>query len=815
MSAAPRAALAALGLGLWALVFGLPLAALAAAAARAEGFFPELLPLTLTSVALAAALAAAAVALGAVPGAMLAALRRGRAAFVFLLFLPLLFPRYVLFYLWTLPLSPATPLGDFLAARSPELARAAFHAASVMTLVFWYWPLAALIIAQGWRAIDGDVWLRARLEAGTLLRTVRVALPLLARPLACAFGAVFVLLLTEYGTFHLAGIRTLGTELGVLYELTGSSGAVARASLPLAAAAAIAALLLARRPGFLHGPERGARSAVPQAGLYEYLWCALLLGVSCVLPLALLALNLPEPSAFARFWPLQGEGLLWSAGAALLAGGIAVATAGGALALQSFGPAGRALACLLHATIFFTMFIPGALAGAGTLAASAWLPAAFGRGLWPIASGQAACFTGVALVMLHACGRAVPARVRELVALDGARPLAAFRRIYLPLAWPLVAGAFALVALLSLTELPATLLLLPPGVPNFTQHLLNQMHYARDAHVVASCALLAVLYIAAAAAAVLFARVRLRRAAPPLCLAGLLALAAGCGAAAADGVPDVLVVLGRTGDGQGEFLYPRAIDIDAAGNLFVADKTGRIQKLTAEGAVLRIARVPRIEAGKPTGLSVGPDGRLYVADTHYSRVLIFDAEGVLRGEFGSYGTGGGRFIYPTDVAFDGAGRIFVSEYGGNDRISIFTARGEFVRSFGKPGAALGEFSRPAAMAVDRARGILYVADACNHRIVRCSLAGEVIDALGAAGREPGAFAYPYGLALLGDGRLVVCEYGNNRIQVLAPDGRSLACLGRAGRTPGCLAYPWAVAVAGGDRAFIVDAGNNRIQVWRL
>jgi DNA-binding beta-propeller fold protein YncE len=75
--------------------------------------------------------------------------------------------------------------------------------------------------------------------------------------------------------------------------------------------------------------------------------------------------------------------------------------------------------------------------------------------------------------------------------------------------------------------------------------------------------------------------------------------------------------------------------------------------------------------------------------------------------------------------------------------------------------------------------------------------------------------YPYDLALMGDGTIVVCEYGNNRIQLFRPDGKSLGVYGRAGREPGELAYPWGVAVDGRGRGFIVDAGNNRIQIWQL
>ena len=114
MSAAARAALALAGLILWTLVFGLPLAALCAAAYEASGFPRDTLALAPGTVLRAAALAALAVILGAIPGKIFATLRHGRIACFFLLVFPLLLPRYVLYYVWTMPLSPTTPLGDML-----------------------------------------------------------------------------------------------------------------------------------------------------------------------------------------------------------------------------------------------------------------------------------------------------------------------------------------------------------------------------------------------------------------------------------------------------------------------------------------------------------------------------------------------------------------------------------------------------------------------------------------------------------------------------------------------------------------------------
>lgn len=285
--------------------------------------------------------------------------------------------------------------------------------------------------------------------------------------------------------------------------------------------------------------------------------------------------------------------------------------------------------------------------------------------------------------------------------------------------------------------------------------------------------------------------------------------APGCGDSSNSTSP-VLLQFGRTGIGACEFNYPRAIARAPSGEIFVVDKAGRIQGFSDEGAYRVAWRMPEIRAGKPTGLGIGPDGRVYAADTHYARVKIFKPDGTPDGEFGGFGDVPGQFRLPTDVAIDTSGNVYVSEYGGNDRISRFTPDLKCVATF--PDRAKFPLNRPQSLAFDR-DGSLWVADSCNHRIVRLSPDGEVLAAFGSLGEAPGEFRFPYNVEPLSDGTIVVCEYGNNRVQHLTRDGKSLGFWGRAGRETGQLAYPWALTVGRNDRVYAVDSGNNRVQVF--
>jgi DNA-binding beta-propeller fold protein YncE/ABC-type molybdate transport system permease subunit len=498
---------------------------------------------------------------------------------------------------------------------------------------------------------------------------------------------------------------------------------------------------------------------------------------------------------------------------------------------RAFG-ARRILSFVVRSTILLAMFLPASLVAVSLLKMLVMfrVPPAVRQGWYVVSAGQAAQFAGAALILFLLVRRSEHRQLSEMACSDGASPLTAWWYVHLPRYWPILVGSFILVLMLCMTELSATMVLLPAGVPSFAQWLLNQMHYVRDQHVIASCLMLVCLFVVLAAVFVLLMRVaRLRRQVATLLLVVCMLAATGCerrpvtsdgpGPQAQQGGTEtdvrVLSSFGRTGRGRSEFIYPRAIDLTAEGSLFVVDKTGRIQRLTPKGDFQLVFNMPNIEAGKPTGISIGPDSNLYVADTHCHRVVVFSPEGDIIRQFGTFGQDKGCFIYPTDVAFAPDGTIFVSEYGGNDRISVFTEKGDFLHSFGSPGSGDNQFLRPSALCVDKSRRRLYIADACNQRIAVYDLGGNLQGYIGAAGRGPGQLRYPYDLALLADGTLVVCEFGNNRLQLFNTDGDSVAIYGGPGRQLGQLAYPWGVAVDQSGRAFVVDAGNNRIQIWQL
>lgn len=283
-------------------------------------------------------------------------------------------------------------------------------------------------------------------------------------------------------------------------------------------------------------------------------------------------------------------------------------------------------------------------------------------------------------------------------------------------------------------------------------------------------------------------------------------------------------VFGGPGKSPGKFAYPRAMAATPDGRLYVVDKSGRIQLYDPNGTLRLVVRTPKIDRGKPTGLGLDPKGRLLVADTHYSRVLVYSPDLELVATYGSLGPEPGQFLFITDVvSAPGGERHYTTDYGDQvARVQIHEVRSaggaagaeerfETVKAFGTFGAEPGQFQRPMALAVDRERRELLVADAVNHRLQVFTLEGEFKRALGRFGKAPGELRYPYDVCLDPEGRIWVAEFGNHRLQVLDSEtGKSLGVFGEAGRGEGQVAFPWGCEMMTGGRAFFLDSGNNRV-----
>jgi len=185
------------------------------------------------------------------------------------------------------------------------------------------------------------------------------------------------------------------------------------------------------------------------------------------------------------------------------------------------------------------------------------------------------------------------------------------------------------------------------------------------------------------------------------------------------------------------------IVVDSAGNLYVADTLNHtIRRITPGGAVATVAGTPGASgsadgAGSvarfhgPQGLALDGGGNLYVADTNNDTirkvVLSNWAVTTVAGQAGASGATDGagsaaRFFYPSGVAVDAAGNLYVADTD-NSAIREITSSGGVITIAGQPGTGgsadgtdgAARFNLPTGLAVDNS-GNIYVADTNNHAI---------------------------------------------------------------------------------------------------
>ena len=210
--------------------------------------------------------------------------------------------------------------------------------------------------------------------------------------------------------------------------------------------------------------------------------------------------------------------------------------------------------------------------------------------------------------------------------------------------------------------------------------------------------------------------------------------------------------------GQGAYglMFAHAVRVDPQDNIWVVDEgSNMLIKFNPEGrVVMTMGRKPEaVPVPAPHGAGAGSGA----------------------------GVAGDIFNRPTDVAWDAAGNIFVSDGYGNSRVAKFDKNGKFLKTWGSRGTAQGQFNTLHSIATD-AQGNVYVGDRGNKRLQVFDNDGTFkteftnVGAPWAVCISPGPHQYLYSSNSNGTGNME-----NGEIYKMELDGRIVGKFGKAGK----------------------------------
>jgi sugar lactone lactonase YvrE len=273
---------------------------------------------------------------------------------------------------------------------------------------------------------------------------------------------------------------------------------------------------------------------------------------------------------------------------------------------------------------------------------------------------------------------------------------------------------------------------------------------------------------------------------------------------------------GDSGDGgpatSAQLSDPQGVAVDSAGNLYIAEATNRVRRVSPTGIISTVAGTgtagysgdgglaTSAQVNDPEDVAVDSGGNLYIADYSNNRVRKVSPTGTIStfAGGGCCGTGGGgpatnATVYgPSGLAIDAGNNIYFTELVSNRvrRVdatgTISTVAGNGTAGYSGDGgpAASAELNAPDGVAIDPS-GNLYISDRDNARIRRVIATGTISSVVGngtagysgdggpAIGAE---LNQPAGLAGDSSGNLYLADYANYRIrkvdQVGTPSGGS-------------------------------------------
>lgn len=275
------------------------------------------------------------------------------------------------------------------------------------------------------------------------------------------------------------------------------------------------------------------------------------------------------------------------------------------------------------------------------------------------------------------------------------------------------------------------------------------------------------------------------------------------------------VLLGGKNDGSDlsdQLVKPYGVAVSAEGRVYIADTASR-RVFVFDEETRTVSFLGESGAGrlaKPIGVAVDERGTVYVADASLKRVFGYGPDGRMTMAFGHEGD----LSNPSGLAVDGARqRLYVADAARHQILRFSTADGSLIEPIGRRGSEPGEFNFPTNLAVD-GQGRMYVADTLNFRVQIFDADGAFVKTFGTLGDSPGTLNRPKGIAVDSERHVYVVDASFNNFQIFDEDGQLLLDVGAGGMGAGEFFLPAGLFIDRRDRIYVADQGNSRIQVFQ-
>jgi len=232
------------------------------------------------------------------------------------------------------------------------------------------------------------------------------------------------------------------------------------------------------------------------------------------------------------------------------------------------------------------------------------------------------------------------------------------------------------------------------------------------------------------------------------------------------------------GDDLYGFVFAHSVRIDKNDNIWCVDEgSNMVIEFSPEGRVLMVfgrrpepvehvlpgqPEPPRPDwmFNRPTDVAWDAAGDIFVSDGYVnSRVVKYDKDGAWVKAWGKRGAAPGEFHTPHSIVADAKGNVYVGDRE-NRRIQVFDSNGNFLKQWTNVGAPWALCITPGP------QQFIYSSDSVPGRIYKLDLNGNLLGAFGKAGKPLGQFGWVHEMACPSENVLFVAELLNWRVQKL-------------------------------------------------